>query len=264
LIEQAHRAGEALGLAVWNQDEAGPYQTVPHPGASWQPEGDPGHRPHEYVPPTPAGRPCTAKLLTLFHPATGEVRVKGVTSTTNVTLHGWLKEELDAILATSPEPAPRDQETTRALWEAWRVGFTARVTLPAELPPLRLLLIFDNLVGHTSADLLCWLFAHGIMPLYTPLGGSWLNMAESIQRILKHRALDGQYPKNPQEIIDALEATACAWNRDPTPFVWGGKRAARRQRARERRHAQGGSGAVTTRPIRRCRAKARYGSSRAK
>ncbi len=24
---------------------------------------------------------------------------------------------------------------------------------------------------------------HGIMPLYTPLGGSWLNMAESIQRI---------------------------------------------------------------------------------
>ena len=36
-----------------------------------------------------------------------------------------------------------------------------------------------------------WLFAHGIMPLYTPLGGSWLNMAESFQRILKRRALDG-------------------------------------------------------------------------
>jgi len=28
------------------------------------------------------------------------------------------------------------------------------------------------------------LFEHGIMPLYTPLSGSWLNMTESIQRIL--------------------------------------------------------------------------------
>jgi hypothetical protein len=24
-----------------------------------------------------------------------------------------------------------------------------------------------------------WLVAHGIMPLYTPLSGSWLNMAEA-------------------------------------------------------------------------------------
>jgi hypothetical protein len=31
------------------------------------------------------------------------------------------------------------------------------------------------------------------------------------------------------------------WNADPTPFVWGGKRVARRQRARERRHRLGGS-----------------------
>jgi hypothetical protein len=43
------------------------------------------------------------------------------------------------------------------------------------------------------------------------------------------------------------------WNADPTPFVWGGKRAARRQRARERRHALGGSGAYTRQPIRRRR-----------
>lgn len=259
MIERAHRVGEALGLAVWNQDEAGPYQTLPYPGARWQPEGEPAHRPHEYV------RAGTAKLLTLFHPATGEVRVAGVTSTTNVILHGWLKEELTAILATLPEPvAPYDPQAIGALWAAWRVGLTATVTFPADLPPLRMLLIFDNLVGHTSADLLCWLLAHGVMPLYTPLGGSWLNMAESIQRILKHRALDGQHPKTPQEIIDALEATARAWNRAPTPFVWGGKRAARRQRARERRHALGGSGALTSRPIRRCRAKARYGYTRDK
>jgi len=43
------------------------------------------------------------------------------------------------------------------------------------------------------------------MPLYTPLGGSWLNMAESMQRILVRRALSGQYPQSPQEIIDWLE-----------------------------------------------------------
>ncbi|MGI8912349.1 MAG: transposase [Chloroflexota bacterium] len=193
-------------------------------------------------------RDGTAKLLTLFHPATGEVHVQDVTSTTNAVLHGWLKDELTAILATLPEAVPLDQEATRALWEAWRVGLTAQVTMPAELPPVRLLLIFDNLVGHTSADLLCWLFAHGVMPLYMPLGGSWLNMAESIQRILKHCALDGQHPQTPQEIIDALEATARVWNRDPTPFAWGSKRAARRQRARERRHAQAGSGACCAPP----------------
>jgi hypothetical protein len=62
---------------VWTEDEAGPYQTVPYPGASWQPTGEPKRRPHEYV------RQGTAKLLTLFHPATGEVRVRGVRQATN-------------------------------------------------------------------------------------------------------------------------------------------------------------------------------------
>ena len=35
------------------------------------------------------------------------------------------------------------------------------------------------------------------------------------------------------------------------PFEWGGKRALRRARSRQRRHALGGSGACTRRPIRR-------------
>ena len=83
------------------------------------------------------------------------------------------------------------------------------------------------------------------MPRYTPLGGSWLNRAESIQRVLKRRALDGAPPATPEGFIAALEATARGWNRDPTPFVCGGKR------ARQRRHALGGSGAITHRPLRR-------------
>jgi hypothetical protein len=60
-----------------------------------------------------------------------------------------------------------------------------------------------------------WLFAHGIMPLYTPLSGSWLNRAESMQRILVRRALSGQYPQTPQQIIDWLEETVAGWNQDP-------------------------------------------------
>ena len=62
-------------------------------------------------------------------------------------------------------------------------------------------------------------------------------------------------PEMTVKIIDLLEATARGWNRNPTPFVWGGKRAARRERSRRRRHALGGSGACTRRPVRRRRTK---------
>jgi hypothetical protein len=78
-------------------------------------------------------------------------------------------------------------------------------------------------------------------------------MTESIQRILADRALAGQTPSTPLEIISWLETTAHAWNADPTPFEWGGKRRARRERAYRRRHPLGGSGALTRRPIRRRR-----------
>jgi hypothetical protein len=50
-----------------------------------------------------------------------------------------------------------------------------------------------NLAGHLSVGLVCWMFDYGIMPLYTPVGGAWLNMAESIQRIIKRRALECQH-----------------------------------------------------------------------
>ncbi len=254
MIEQAYTEGAALGVAIGCQDEAGPFQTMPYPGSSWQPEGHPARRSHEYV------REGTAKLLTLFHPATGRVQVKGVTSTTNAILHAWLKEAVTALLAELPPPPPvTDPVANRACWTRWQEGLSRKITLPAELPALRLLLIWDNLIGHRTPELVLWLFAHGVMVLYTPLSGSWLNMAESIQRILKRRALEGQHPQTPQEIIDWLEATAVGWNAAPTPFVWGDKRAARRVRARQRRqerqgrHALGGSGACTFRPLRRPR-----------
>ena len=93
--------------------------------------------------------------------------------------------------------------------------------------------------------MLRWLVAHGVLPLYTPLSGSWLNMAESVQRIIVRRALAGQHPQSPQDIIAWLEDTVAGWNTTPTPFVWHGKRWERRQRARQRR--LGGSAAVLQR-----------------
>lgn len=248
MIVCAYRQAAALGLAVWTQDEAGPFQTVPYAGQSWQPEAEPKTVPHEYV------RNGTAKVLTLFQPLTGQVRVKGVTSGANAVLHPWLKDELGAIVASLPPVASDvDAETNRTMWERWRTGLSQAPALPENLPRLRGLLVWDNLTGHKTASMVEWLIQHGIMPLYTPLGGSWLNMAESIQRILKRRALDGQYPTEPAQIMSWFEAVAVAWNREPTPFEWGGKRAERRARSRQRRHVVGGSGAATRRPIPRPR-----------
>jgi len=242
LIERAYQLAEACGIPLWNQDEAGPYATRPQPGASWQLEGHPNLQPHEYL------RDGGAKLLTLFRPATGEVRAKGVISVTNAVLHPWLQAQLLSILANEEEaqnqedrkPAPFEQTEVAVACQQWETWLGWR--LSERYPPLRMILIWDNLAGHRSDQMVEWLFQHGIMPLYTPLGGSWLNMAESMQRILVRRALSGQYPQTQEQIIDWLEETVTGWNQDPTPFVWNGKRRERRQRARLKRLA--GSGAA--------------------
>ena len=246
MIEQAYTVGESLGLAVWCHDQAGPYQTVPQPGSSWQAIGEPARQPATYV------RNGIAKLLTLFHPTSGQVRVQGVTSSRNAVLHPWLQQELSAVLTSLPEPSMAlDADTTHQLWHGWQQGLTVRFTLPQQLPPLRMLLILDNLKGHKSPAFVLWLVAHGIMPLYTPLNGSWLNMAESMQRILAQRALAGQYPQSPEDIMHWLETVARAWNQNPTPFEWQGKRAERRRHSRLRRRALAGSGACVRRSMRR-------------
>ncbi len=221
---------------MWCQDEAGPYQAIPQPGASWAPVGCPVRQPHEYI------RGGTAKLLTLFRPATGELRAKGVTTAPNSVLHPWLQGELARILAPLPPVTLAEEARPEAArWATW-LGHPAR----APLPPLRLLLVWDNLAGHLSWSIVEWLFQHGVMPLYTPLSGSWLNMAESVQRIVVGRALAGQHPRSAAELIAWLEETVTGWNQAPTPFAWAGKRAERRARARQRR--LGGSAAALAHP----------------
>jgi transposase len=233
VIERAYVLAERLGLPLWCEDEAGPYQTIPHPGYAFQPEGMPAHQDHQYI------RGKTCKLLTLFRPATGELRADPVDQSTNAILHPWLKQELAAILKTCP-PAPEEAPEGRR-WQDWD-PFPAAEQLDRMYPPLRMLLILDNLAGHYSRDLVSWCHEHGIGLLYTPCAGSWLNMAESVQRIIVRRALSGQHPQNAQEVIDWLEQTVKGWNKKPTPFVWNGKRRRRRERARLRR--LGGSGAA--------------------
>jgi transposase len=100
LIELACSQAEAAGLVQLNEDEAGPYQAIPQPGSSWQAEGHPVVQPHEYI------RGGTAKRLTLFGPATGELRAKGVLSAPKAVLHPWLKEQLSEVLAEIEKEHP--------------------------------------------------------------------------------------------------------------------------------------------------------------
>jgi len=62
-----------------------------------------------------------------------------------------------------------------------------------------------------------------------------------VQRIIVRRALAGQEPATPADLIAWLEDTAAGWNEEPTPFVWDGKR---RERRRARARRLGGSAAV--------------------
>jgi len=167
-----------------------------------------------------------------------------VTNAPTAVLHPWLQGELEQVLATLPPPAATAPHPELREWATW-LGYDP----PAPLPPLRALLIWDNLAGHLSADIVPWLSAHGVLPLYTPLGGSWLNMTESVQRIVCGRALNGTHPQTQEELLTFLDEAVAGWKAHPTPFTWRGKRYERRQRARERRRQRrlGGSGAVAQR-----------------
>ncbi len=235
MIERAYVIGERLGLQVWCEDEAGPYQTIPQPGESWQLENHPARQAHQYL------RGETAKLLTLFRPATGELRAEAVQQSTNAILHPWLQRELTTILKQCP-PAPETVPIGRR-WQDWDI-YPAADQLDRFFPPVRMLLIWDNLAGHKSHSMVQWCAEHGILLLSTPNAGSWLNMAESVQRIIKRRALQGYHTYDVEILKQWLTDAVAGWNRHPTPFIWGGKRHARRDRAYARRHRVGGSGAT--------------------
>jgi hypothetical protein len=122
--------------------------------------------------------------------------------------------------------------------------------LPGSAPGSRWEEFANRIVCCGKAEFVGRLFAHGVLPLDTPVGGSCLNRAESLQRLLRRRAWNGQDPTDTDPIIARFEAVAGHWNATPTPLIWGGNRAARRRRQRERRHRVGGSGAQSRVPLR--------------
>src|SRR5436305_3983419 len=107
VIELAYEQAEAAGIVQLNEDEAGPYQAIPQPGASWQAEGHPIVQPHEYE------RGGTAKLLTLFRPSTGHLRAKGVLSAPNIILHPWRKRGTRRSACRDREGAPHRRTPSR-------------------------------------------------------------------------------------------------------------------------------------------------------
>src|SRR5258707_15074196 len=64
-------------------------------------------------------------------------------------------------------------------------------------------------------------------------------MAESVQRMLIRRALEGHHVYDVEILKDWRSSTIEGWNRHRTPFIWGGKRHARRDLAYARRHRRG-------------------------
>jgi hypothetical protein len=145
--------------------------------------------------------------------------------------HPWLQGELEQRLAALP--AVRTPEADQPRLAHWQT----REGRPCpHLPPVRGIVVWNNLAGHWSAELVIWLSHQGVLPLYPPLRGRWLTLAESLQRIRLRRALCSQHPQTPEQIIHWLEETVAGWNAAPTPLTWHGKRYERRQRARVRRH----------------------------
>src|SRR3954453_17238989 len=93
--------GAQLGLSVWCEDEAGPFQAVPDSCVSWQPREQPATQPHEYI------RGGTTKTLTLIHPASGQLRLQAAVRVTNAVLQTWLRGQLSENLAMLSVPQAR-------------------------------------------------------------------------------------------------------------------------------------------------------------
>jgi len=85
------------------------------------------------------------------------VRAKGVIEAPNAVLHPWLKAQLSAVGASieKHQPTetlpPEEERSLYARWETWLGHPPGR-----PLPPLRVLLVLDNLAGHLSSDLVRW------------------------------------------------------------------------------------------------------------
>jgi hypothetical protein len=104
-----------------------------------------------------------------------------------VLLHPWLKEQLRDILKTLPTSLAQlpSLEENRVVWKSWQEGLTVRVTLPEELPPLRMLWWFwTTLLGTKHQSFSC-----GCSP-----EGSWCSNHAVRSFLAKHERVDAANP----------------------------------------------------------------------
>lgn len=86
-----------------------------------------------------------------------------VEQATNAVLHPWLQEQLTQILAALPEVTPVQATEWGRHWSDW--GYSDADAERLGWPSVRLVLIWDNLSGHCSAEMVVWCHHHGIVPL---------------------------------------------------------------------------------------------------
>jgi hypothetical protein len=196
-------------------------------------------QPHEYV------RGGTAKLLTLFHPASGLLRAKGVLSAPNAVLHPWMQDQVQSILdQLDKKPLPvrvplPDDHPLLLTWQHWWWSYER----PKPAPALRLILSLSTIWLGTCRITWCagcsnTAFCRSTRPCRVP-GSTWPSRCNASSCAAPS---PGSIRKTRSPVIDWLEQTVAGWNQHPTPFVWNGKRRRRRERARLRR--LGGSGAA--------------------
>jgi hypothetical protein len=97
-------------------------------------------------------------------------------------------------------------------------------------PPGDAYLIVDALPLHWSVETLRWNWGHPrfhFVPL--PKAAAWLNLIEGFWKILSQRARAGRACTSTDDIDQAVHAGVAAWNRQPTPFLWGRPPKPRRQ-----------------------------------
>jgi DDE superfamily endonuclease len=183
-------------------DEHGPLQPVPHRGRSWQARGRPRRQRSTY-----RRNLGTRQLLALLYPRDGHVVSALRSNRRKDTVLAFLLPALEHELARLPAGG-------------------------------KLYVILDNLNIHHAAEMDAWSTAperrDRLVLCYTPTNGSWLNLAESFFRILDRRVYDGTDHLTINALEIALEAGLGAWNADPTPFTWRGKRWRRRRHRHSR------------------------------
>jgi hypothetical protein len=101
----------------------------------------------------------------------------------------------------------------------WQQGLQVHITLPPVLSAPRLLLVWHRPQGNWTPELIGEVSLHDFMPLDTPLCGSWLNMAKSMQRIMVRRALTGQYPQTPEKSLRYWKRPSMHRTNSPRSYV---------------------------------------------